>query len=166
MNILFLSIIIIAQIVEFFNHFFIFRPTKVNKNHFLICDIMNKYFCKKLLYGQNLSYSAKIAAQLRIRETAPYFLFLLARMTVTTNSEMMTTALIDTIQTAGNQAQTTDLEDAKQVAWAAIKEYAAKRNVDAKQTWDGISQHPDYAGHEDDPAWYIKLADEFRANAQ
>ena len=71
----------------------------MNKNHFLICDIINKYFYKKLLYGQNLSYSAKIAAQLRIRETAPYFLFLLARMTVTTNSEMMTTALIDTIQT-------------------------------------------------------------------
>ena len=99
MNILFLSIIIIAQIVEFFNHFFIFRPTKVNKNHFLICDIMNKDFYKKLLYGQNLSFTAEIAAQLRIRETAPYFLFLLARMTVTTNSEMMTTALIDTIQT-------------------------------------------------------------------
>ena len=69
-------------------------------------------------------------------------------------------------QTAGKQPQTTELKDAKQVAWTAIKEYAAKRNVDAKKTWDGISQHPDYAGHEEDPAWYLKLADEFRANAQ
>lgn len=69
-------------------------------------------------------------------------------------------------QTAENQPQTTELNDAKHVAWTAIKEYAAKRGVDAKKTWDGISQHPEYAGHEEDPSWYLKLADEFRANAQ
>lgn len=68
-------------------------------------------------------------------------------------------------QPGSERAHITELDVAKQAAWAAIKEYAAKHGVSADATWAGVGSRQSYAEHKDDPAWYIALADEFRANA-